>query len=59
MSVENILECKGHITGVHKRDTKFVADIFFDSINDINPEKKLVYLHMFNAANVYRKAKKN
>ena len=52
------MDCKGYITGSHKKDTKFVADIFFDPMNDLDPEKKLVDLHMFYGASVCRKAQK-
>ena len=39
VSVKIILECTGHITGGHKKDAKFVAEIFFDPMNDLDPEK--------------------
>ena len=58
MPVQNIVDCTGHITGGHNKDAKFDAEIFFDTMNDLDPEKKLVYLCMFNGAIVYRKAKK-
>ena len=58
MSVQNILDCTGHITGVHKKDAKFVAESFFDPMKNQYPEKKIVYLHMFDGASVCRKAKK-
>ena len=58
MSVQNIVDCTGHITGGHKKDAKFVADSFFDPMNDFDPEKKLVDLHMFGGAWVCRKDQK-
>ena len=58
MSVQKFLYCKGHITGAHKKYAKFVADIFFDPMNDFDPEKKLVDLHMFGGAWVCRKSQK-
>ena len=59
VSVQNIVDCIGHITGGHKKDAKFVAEIFFDRINDLDPEKKLVDLHMFDGASVCRNSQKN
>ena len=35
--VQKIVECTGHITGGHKKDDKFVAESFFDPMNDLNP----------------------
>ena len=58
MSVQNIVECTGQITGVHKKDAKCVAGIFFDPMNDLDQEKNLSDLHMFNGASVCIKAKK-
>ena len=52
VSVQNILDCTGHITGDHKKDAKFVADCFFDPMNEPDTEKKLVGLHMFDGASV-------
>ena len=57
MSVQNIIDCTGHITCGQKKDDKFVAESFFDPINDVDPEKKLVDLHMFDGASVCRKSK--
>ena len=37
-------------------DAKFVAENFFDPMNGLDPEKKLVDLHMFYGASVCRKA---
>ena len=48
----------GHITGGHKKDAKFVVESFFDPMNDLDPEKKLVDLHMFYGASVCRKSQK-
>ena len=52
------MDCTGHITGGHKKDAKFVAEIFFDPNNDLDPEKKLVDLHIFDGSSVCIKAKK-
>ena len=46
------MDCTGHITGGQKKDSIFVADSFFDPINDLDPEIKLVDLHMFDGASV-------
>ena len=56
MLVQNIVECIVQITGGHKKDAKFVAEIFFDPTNDLDPERKLVDLHMFDGSSVYRKS---
>ena len=56
--VNNIVECIGHITGGHKKDAKFVVESFFDPMNELDPENKLVDLHMFDGASVCRKAQK-
>ena len=37
VSVQNILDCTGQITGGHNKDDKFVAESFFDPMNDLNP----------------------
>ena len=39
VSFQKIVEFTGHITGGHKRDSKFVAGSFFDPMNDLDPEK--------------------
>ena len=52
------MECIVQITGGHKKDAKFVAEIFFDPTNDLDPERKLVDLHMFDGSSVCRKAQK-
>ena len=57
MSVKKIMDCTGHITGGHKKDDKFVADSFFDPMNELDPEKKPMDLHMFDGSSVCRKAK--
>ena len=57
MSVQNIVDCTGHITGGHKKDDKCVAESLFDPKNDLDPEKKLVDLHMFDGVSVFIKAK--
>ena len=58
VSVQKIVECTDHITGGHKKDSKFVAEISFDSMNDIDPEKKLVDQYIFDGASMCRKAQK-
>ena len=58
VSVQNIVDCTDHITGVHKKDSKFVVDTFFDKNNDLDPEKKLLELYMFNVPSVCKKAQK-
>ena len=55
MSVQNIVDCTGHITGGHKKDDKCFAESFFDPMNDLDPNKKIVDLHMFDGASVCRK----
>ena len=52
MLVQNIVGCTGHITGGHKKDANFFAESFFDPMNEPDPEKKLVYLHMFDGSSV-------
>ena len=59
MSVQNIVYCTGHITGGHKKDAKSFAEIFFDTMNDLYPEKRFVDLNIFDGASVCRKAKKH
>ena len=43
-SVQNVVDYTGHITGGNKKDAKFVADIFFGPMNELDPENKLVDL---------------
>ena len=50
------MDCIGHITGGHKKDTTFVAESFFDTMNELDPKNKLVDLHMFDVASVCIKA---
>ena len=57
ISVQKIVHCADQITGGHKNDAKFIVESFFDPINELYPEKKLVDLCMFNCASVCRKAK--
>ena len=52
VSVQNIVDCTGHITGGHRKDSKIVSESFFDPINYLDPDKKIVYLHMLNVASV-------
>ena len=56
VSDQNIVECTGNITGVHKKDAKCFAESFFDPMNDLDPDKKLVDLHMFDGSSVCIKA---
>ena len=58
VSAQNIVYYTGHITGCHKKYAKFVAGIFFDTMNDLYLEKKLVDLHMFDGSSVCRKSRK-
>ena len=58
MSVNRIVNCTGHITGGHNNNAKFSVGCFFDPMNDLDPEKKIVDLNIFDGASVYRKAKK-
>ena len=51
------MDCTGHIKGGQKKDDKIVSESFFDPMNDFDPEKKLVDLHMFDGSSVCRKAK--
>ena len=41
---KNVVDYTGHITGGNKKDAKFVADIFFGPMNELDPENKLVDL---------------
>ena len=41
MLVQNIVDFTGHIKCGHKKDAEFVSDIFFDPINDLDPEKNM------------------
>ena len=56
VSVQKILECTGHITGGQKKYANFFEESFFDPMNNYDPEKKLVDLHMFDGSSVYRKS---
>ena len=58
MSVQNIVDCTLHITGGHEKDDKFVAESFFDPMNDLDPEKKLVDLYMCDGSSVCIKNQK-
>ena len=58
MSVQKIVDCTGNITGSHKKDDIFFAESFFDPMNVLDPEKKLVDLYMFDGASVCIKAQK-
>ena len=58
VSVQNIVDCTGHIIGGHKEDAKFVVEGFFAPMDELDPEKKLVDLHMFDGDSVFRKAQK-
>ena len=50
------MDCKCHTTGGHKKDDSVFAEIFFDPTDELDPEKKLVDLHMFDGTSVCRKA---
>ena len=58
MSVQNIVDCKGHIAVGQKKDTNFFVESFFDTMNDLDPENKCVELHIFDGASVCIKAQK-
>ena len=58
MSVQKIVEYTVHIIGGHKEYSKIVVEGFFDPMNDLDPEQKLVDLHMFDGDSVFRKAQK-
>ena len=58
VSVQNTVDCTGHITVGHNKDDKFVAESLFDPTNDPDPEKKLVDLHIFDGSSVCRNDKK-
>ena len=58
VSAQKIVKFTGHITGGHKKGYKFVAESFFGPMNELDPEKKLVVLHMFNGASVLIKTQK-
>ena len=58
VSVKNIVDCTGHITSGHKKYAKFVVEVFFRPMNEPDPEKKLVDLHIFDGAIVCRTAQK-
>ena len=57
VSVQKIVDCTGHIAGGHKKDTKFVVESLFDPMNELDPEKKLVDLHISDGDSVYIEAK--
>ena len=52
VSAQNIFDCTGHITGGHKKDSNCFAGSLFDPMNDLDPKKKIVDLHMFDGASV-------
>ena len=58
MSVQDIVDCTGHITCGNNKDAKFATDIFFDTMNELDPEKKIVDLNMFDGVSVCRKSQK-
>ena len=58
MSVKRIVDCTAHITGGHNKDANVFAESLFDPMNDLDPEKKRVDLHMFDGASLCRKDKK-
>ena len=57
MSVQNIADCIGHIIGGQNKDDNCFAETLFDPMNYLDPEKKLVDLHIFDGASVCRKDK--
>ena len=46
----------GHITGGHKKNANFSVEVLFDPMNNLDPEKKLVDLHMLDRVSVCIKA---
>ena len=58
MPVKNIVNCTGNITCGHNKDANLFTDIFFDPMNELDPEKKLLNLRMFDGASVCVKAEK-
>ena len=36
LSVQNSMDCKGHIKGGHKQDAKLVGETFFDPMNELD-----------------------
>ena len=58
VSVQKIVDCTCNIKGGHIKDDNFVVESFFDPMNDLDTEKKLVDLHIFDGASVFRKAQK-
>ena len=58
MSIQNILNFTGHVNGGYKKDAKSISKSFFDTMNDLDLEKKLVDPHMFDGVRVCRKAQK-
>ena len=55
MLVQKIVDFTGHITCGHKKDAEFVSDIFFDPINDLDPEKNMwTYIYSMEAVCVER-----
>ena len=55
--VQKIVDCKVYTKGGHKKDVNCFLESFFDSMNDLDPEKKLLDLHIFDGESVCRKAK--
>ena len=58
VSVQKILYCTGHITGGHKKDAIYFSKGFFHTMNELDPEKKLVDLHMFDGSRINRNSQK-
>ena len=56
MSVQNIVDCTGHIRGGNKKDANFFEESLFDQMNELDPKNKLVNLHMFDEASVFIKS---
>ena len=47
VSVQNVVDCTGHITGGHRNYAKLVEESFFDPISDLDPENNILDLNMF------------
>ena len=52
VSVQNILYYTDNITGVLKKDAKTFVEGFFDPLDDLDTEKKLLDLNMFDGASL-------
>ena len=58
VSVQKIVYCTGHITGGHKKDSKFVADSFFDKMNELSPSNICRFTIFFSVSSSFILSKK-